>query len=163
MEGSISYDGHETTPRDVPMTDIIVRQATTKEEHAALRKLRHQVFVREQGVPPELEVDELDAVAHHAIASNGDEVVGTGRLVIMANGEALIGRMVVRADLRRKGIGGRLLKFLEEAARALGAPEATLHAQSYVSAFYLRHGYKEEGEPFEEAGIQHILMRKPLT
>ena len=145
------------------MTDITVRQATTGEELAALRELRHQVFVREQGVPPELEVDGLDAVAHHAIASNGDEVVGTGRFVVTANGEAHIGRMAVRVDHRRRGIGGQVLKFLEEAAAGLGAPEATLHAQSYVSGFYLRHGYREEGEPFEEAGIQHILMRKPLT
>ena len=81
---------------------------------------------------------------------------------MLAGGEARVGRMAVRADVRRQGVGGRVLRFLEEAAAAEGAVEVTLHAQRYVAAFYLAHGYAEEGEPFEEAGIEHVMMRKRL-
>ena len=68
--------------------------------------------------------------------------------------------MAVRSGLRRQGIGGRVLRFLEEEAKARGVRIVVLHAQSYVAQFYSNHGYREEGEQFMEAGIQHILMRK---
>ena len=111
-------------------------------------------------MPPEMESDELDETACQALAFLGSDVVGTGRFALLPGGEARVGRMAVRADMRRRGVGGSVLRFLEEAAEREGAVEITLHAQRYVSAFYLAHGYAEEGEPFEEAGIEHIMMRK---
>ena len=60
---------------------------------------------------------------------------------MLEGGEARVGRMAVRADVRRQGVGGRVLRFLEAEAAKEGAVEVTLHAQRYVSAFYLAHGY----------------------
>ena len=144
------------------MPEVCVRRAVSPEDIAALHALRWEVFVEEQGVPPELEGDELDATACQALAWADGAAVGTGRVVLLDEGEARVGRMAVRADARRRGVGGRVLRFLEDAAAAEGAIEVTLHAQRYVAAFYLAHGYVEEGEPFEEAGIEHIMMRKRL-
>ena len=141
------------------MAEIIVRRAADS-ELAELLELRREVFVREQGVPPEMEHDELDITAIHAVARSDGEVIGTGRLMLLPGPEAHIGRMAVRSGLRRQGIGGRVLRFLESEAWALGVPAVLLHAQSYVAQFYRNHGYREEGEQFTEAGIPHIVMRK---
>ena len=145
------------------MGSIFIRRASTSEEMAGLRALRIEVFVREQGVPEEEELDSLDQTALHGVAWDGREVVATGRLVFLSGAEAQIGRMAVRAPLRRGGIGGEVLRFLEGEARALGVRRILLHAQTYLVPFYRQHGYLEEGSAFQEAGIEHILMRKSLS
>ena len=71
--------------------------------------------------------------------------------------------MAVARARRRGGVGALVLAALEDRARAEGLREIELHAQCYVEAFYARHGYVREGEPFEEAGIAHVVMRKPLA
>ena len=144
------------------MAEVIVKQAITEAEMAALRALRMAVFIEEQGVPEELETDALDALAYHAVACVDDAIIGTGRLLVLPGGDALIGRMAVQIDVRRIGVGGHVLQFLEDAAAKLGVPEVIVHAQTYVSEFYSRAGYNTEGDPFDEAGIQHIIMRKSL-
>ncbi len=124
--------------------------------------LRLLVFVKEQGVPQELDLDDLDAAAFHAVALENGRVVGTGRLILDTPGHGVIGRMAVAQPLRRQGIGGKILTFLEEQAKAQQVRHLTLHAQSYVKEFYVRHGYKEEGKPFMEAGILHVRMLKEM-
>ena len=144
------------------MDTIIIRRASTPEETAGLRALRVEVFVREQGVPDEEEMDALDQTALHVVAWDGQDVVGTGRLVLLSSGEGQIGRMAVRGALRRGGIGSDVLRYLEREAKARGVQRIILHAQTYVVPFYRRHGYQEQGATFQEAGIEHILMRKTL-
>jgi predicted GNAT family N-acyltransferase len=144
------------------MDSVVIHRASTPEEMAGLRALRLEVFVREQGVKAEEELDSLDQAAIHAVAWDGREVVATGRLVLLSSGEAQIGRMAVRAVLRRAGIGSDILRFLEEEAQAQGLQRIILHAQTYVVPFYRQHGYRQEGVTFQEAGIEHILMRKTL-
>lgn len=145
------------------MSDVRVKLVESEEEWSACKALRVRVFVQEQGVPLEEEFDEHDASALHAVALADGRVVGTGRLYRLAPGLHQIGRMAVEPGLRRRGIGGRVLEFLEECARRQGASQVILHAQTYVLAFYLRHGYVAEGKPFMEVGIQHIRMAKPLV
>ena len=144
------------------MENMVIRWASTPEEMAGLRALRLDVFVREQGVSEEQEMDSADESALHAIAWDGREVVATGRLFVLSDGKAQIGRMAVRVALRRGGIGSEVLRFLEEEAKTQGAHQILLHAQTYVARFYHQHGYREEGATFQEAGIEHILMRKTL-
>ena len=68
--------------------------------------------------------------------------------------------MAVDRPHRRGGVGGLILRFLEEEAKAQGATEFVLHAQEYVKSFYAAHGYAEHGDTFMEAGILHVEMRK---
>ena len=110
----------------------------------------------------EEEFDEHDADAVHAAALADGEVVGTGRTYTLPTGETLIGRMAVESAMRRAGIGGLVLDFLEEQAALRGAASVTLHAQTYVTAFYEGHGYVACGEPFMEVRIEHIKMVKRL-
>jgi len=123
--------------------------------------VRFRVFVGEQRVPMEEELDEIDATATHAIVLNDNEVVATGRVFYRdEDSAARIGRMAVDVEYRRQGIGGRLLQFLEDEATAQGVSTYILNAQVYVKDFYSAHGYIERGEEFLEADIVHILMRK---
>jgi predicted GNAT family N-acyltransferase len=142
---------------------ILIVPADSPELRARAYALRHAVFVVEQRVPAELERDEHDDDAFHAVALEGTRCVGTGRLVVQEGGVGRIGRMAISQRHRRSGLGGRVLELLEERARALGLVELELHAQRYVEAFYARRGYARAGDPFEEAGIDHVTMRKRLT
>jgi len=126
-------------------------------------KVRRDVFIDEQRIPKELEWDEHDATAVHAVARNRlGQAVATGRLVTEAPGVGRIGRMAVHRTLRSGGHGAAVLRALEAAAAARGDREVTLHAQRSAEAFYARLGYLPYGDPFEEAGIAHIEMRRKL-
>jgi predicted GNAT family N-acyltransferase len=123
--------------------------------------LRHKVFVVEQGVPQELEIDEHDKSATHLVALSGGNVLGTLRIV--RNGRtAKIGRMAVSASSRNKGIGRELMEFAAAAALADGMDEVVLDAQLTARDFYRRLGYAEEGPVFDDAGIPHVMMRRKL-
>ena len=128
-------------------------------DRADLCALREGVFVREQNVPLEMEVDEDDPRSTHVLARGPDQKpVGTGRLT--ADGK--IGRMAVLPEWRRSGVGASILRLLLEQARARGLREVQLHAQADATGFYLKHGFESDGEEFEEAGIPHRLMRAQL-
>ncbi len=124
--------------------------------------LRRRVFVAEQGVPPDLERDGLDAGALHLLARRGDDVVGCCRLV--PDGAAMrLGRMAVAAPARGAGVGAALLRYAERVARVAGAREVTLHAQLSARGFYARAGYRAEGGEFLDAGIVHVAMRRDVS
>ena len=140
-----------------------IRLATPDDMESAFA-LRRAVFIDEQNVDPEEEWDGLDDAAVHVVALINGEIVGTGRLLINDEDETCrIGRMAVRQDLRRHGIGDEILARLEDAARERGFSQALLHAQTYVKEFYAQAGYVEHGEIFMEADIEHIAMTKSLV
>jgi len=141
--------------------ELTVKLVETEEEMEGALSVRFRVFVAEQQVPMDEELDEFDSSATHAIVLSQGEVVATGRIVYgNEDSAARIGRMAVDMEWRRKGLGGRLLTFLEEEAASRGVSTYILNAQEYVKQFYANHGYVERGETFLEADIVHILMRK---
>lgn len=128
------------------------------------RKLRHAVFVQEQGIPAELEWDAADASAVHALAVNRlGRAVATGRLLAHEPGVSKIGRMAVHPALRGSRIGAAVLDALVDAARGRGDREVILHAQASAVGFYLRRGFQAVGPAFEEAGIPHQAMALRLV
>ena len=119
------------------------------------RQVREAVFVEEQKVPLDMEMDEHDAASRHVVAHDSDGgAIGTGRLLT----DGHIGRMAVLADWRGKGVGRALLERLLEEARLQGHAHLALHAQTQASGFYRRFGFVEEGPEFMEAGIPHRTM-----
>jgi predicted GNAT family N-acyltransferase len=124
---------------------------------AEASRIRFQVFVQEQGVPREIELDEQDPLSIHALAFDERGVaVGTGRLLP----DAHIGRMAVLEASRRHGVGTALLNRLLAAARERGDRHVLLSAQVHAVDFYRRHGFEAVGEIYEEAGIPHQAMRR---
>ena len=144
------------------MEGLVVKLVENEDEFEGAIAVRFRVFVGEQAIPPEEELDEEDATATHAIALVHGQVVGTGRLVSREDGDGQVGRMAVDQPWRRQGVGGRILTFLEDEARFLGMARCVLHAQEYVKGFYAARGYQEYGEPFLEVNIPHVEMHKEL-
>jgi predicted GNAT family N-acyltransferase len=123
--------------------------------------LRRRVFIEEQHVPEEIELDADDARAFHALALEGGRPVGCGRM--LARGDYVkIGRMAVLAECRGRSVGRRVLEFLIEHARRRGFRRAVLDAQLHAEGFYLKQGFTPVGEAFEEAGITHRRMERAL-
>jgi YbgC/YbaW family acyl-CoA thioester hydrolase len=121
--------------------------------------LRTEVFVHEQKVPAELEWDEADATALHAVVLNRmGYCLATGRLIQHAPGVARIGRMAVKKQMRGSALGQRVLHALIDAARHRGDTQVILHAQCSAEAFYKRSGFVPHGAVFEEAGLAHVEM-----
>lgn len=122
--------------------------------------IRNQVFVAEQNVPAQLEIDDMDAFCLHAVAYDAAGLpVATARLLP----DGHIGRMAVRQHDRGRGIGAAVLQALMAAARQRGMRAVVLHAQTHAASFYASHGFVPEGEPFMEVGIAHIGMRAVLV
>ena len=120
--------------------------------------IRFAAFVEEQGATG-IELDDEDPKCVHAVAFDGDgKAVGTGRLLP----DGRIGRMAVKQEWRRQGVGAELLKALIEAARQKGHKEITLSSQLQAAEFYREQGFEAEGKVYQEAGILHQLMRKKL-
>ncbi len=131
-------------------------------DHEAVHALRTEVFVNEQGVSPEIEVDAGDKTAIHVAAREGDEVIGCAR-ILLRDGEAYIGRLAVRRTCRGRGVGARIMRYATEYAGRAGCRKVALHAQLHARAFYEKLGFSAVGDEFFEAGIAHIGMEMILS
>lgn len=119
--------------------------------------IRRAVFIDEQHVPEELEFDEDDKYAVHVVVLDDGEPAATGR--IWFDGTSFrIGRCAVLKDKRGQGLGDLLVRLLLVRAFQNGASELLIHAQQTAVGFYERFGFHTLGEPFEEAGIAHVVM-----
>lgn len=137
---------------------VVLADWAACENEAAM--IRHEVFVVEQNVPLEEEMDEQDAICVHAIAYGPDGApVGTGRLLP----DGHIGRLAVRRTQRGRGVGALLLNQLVDEARRRGHLQVELAAQLHAQEFYAAHGFVAEGPVFLDAGIDHVNMRRVLT
>lgn len=126
-------------------------------------RIRQQVFVEEQRIPADMEWDAADEGCLHAVAYNRfGRALATGRLLEHVPGVAKIGRMAVLRGMRSGRIGREVLDALMREGRAGGYREVLLHAQLSAVNFYLRAGFVERGERFEEAGIGHVEMVRGL-
>jgi predicted GNAT family N-acyltransferase len=139
-------------------TDFRIELLPWERARAYAAPIRFAVFVEEQRVPAEIELDEMDAKSLHAVAFGDRVAVGTGRLLP----DGHIGRMAVLKDWRGRGVGSLILKTLVDAARSRGEREIVLSAQVHATAFYRAHGFVEEGAEYLDAGIPHVDMRRAL-
>ena len=143
------------------MSDVRVGDWADLGKDAA--QVRTEVFVHEQRVPLDMEWDEGDNAALHAVAYNRmGQAVATGRLLKNTRGVARIGRMAVKRVLRGSHLGRDILNALTGAAKARGDVEIRLNAQRSAQGFYERAGFSVCGEPFDEVGIPHIEMSRRL-
>jgi predicted GNAT family N-acyltransferase len=141
---------------------VTVRAVRDAAELEAALELRVRVFIGEQGVDADEELDEFDETSLQIVGLDESGVIATCRLREVEPRTWKLERMAVDARVRRLGVGGRLLAGAEQEARSRGAAEILLHAQRRAEGFYGSHGYVPEGETFPEAGIDHVAMRKAL-
>lgn len=120
--------------------------------------IRIEVFVQEQKIPLEEELDAYDAEALHILALCNGEPAGTARLLLKENGRTLkIGRVAVRRALRGQGIGAALMRHAETTQKAA---RYELEAQIRAQPFYETLGYQAAGPEYDDAGIPHRRMTK---
>lgn len=145
------------------MPETAIRWARDAEELQGALAVRERVFVEEQGVPIEEELDGHDAEALHLVALSPErQVVATLRLLF--DGETVkVGRVAVERDWRRRGIAARMLDIALEEARTRGCRHARLASQLDVVSLYEGAGFTVQSEVFEEAGIPHVWMGLELT
>ena len=143
------------------MTEI--RRIRDDAELQAALALREEVFCGEQGVTLEGDRDGLDGEALQLVAVEDDgAMAGTCRVLFEA-GTAKFGRLAVRAGARGRGLGAALLAAAEGEARAAGAQRMALAAQTGAVGLYERAGFAAFGEVFDDEGISHRNMAKPLA
>ncbi len=124
-----------------------------------LRAIREEVFIREQGVPAELEWDGLDQSSKHILAlSVNGEAIGCGRITP----DGHIGRIAVLPQWRGKRIGSAILEALLDYAHSQDYQLVELSAQMQALPLYRRFDFTEVGEVFIDANIPHIKMQLHL-
>ena len=138
---------------------VIVENAAQREDAFAVRIA---VFVDEQQIPREEELDDADATAVHCVAYVDGAPVAAGRLIV-GDGYGKIGRMAVLASHRGTGLGAQVLEALEGEGVARGLREFRLSAQLSARGFYDRAGYVADGDVYDEVGIPHIAMVKRVS
>lgn len=139
-------------------TELLIELMPWEKARELVSPIRFEVFVREQRVPAEIELDDQDGVSLHAIGFMAEKAVATGRLLP----DGHIGRMAVLKQWRGRGIGGAILAKLIGAARRRGDREVALSAQVHAVGFYRAHGFHPVGEAYIEAGIDHQAMVRTL-
>lgn len=142
----------------------------TSEEREAVFALRMEVFVEEQKVPVEEELDANDVTATHflvrkmpVVSEPFSKIVGTARLMDKSEGTGKIGRVAIAQPYRGKGLGALLMRFIEQTAGERRCKRLILEAQCYAIPFYEKLGYVAEGEIFLDANIEHRFMSKTLA
>ena len=143
---------------------ITIETRPWSEARDAAYAIRYAVFVEEQGIPAELEIDDCDPIAEHALAYVDNQCVATARIYLDEQGpsKAKIGRMAVLRDFRGQGIGTALLGESIRAGMMQGANVFELHAQQSAVPFYAKLQFKPDGAIFDEVGIPHQCMRLVL-
>jgi len=139
------------------MRKVHVKKVKSKTDLKKALAIRLRVFVREQRVPREIELDCDDETAMHLLACVNAKAVGTARVVVKGRA-AKVGRMAVLKSCRGRGIGGELLNRALKLAKMRGANQIYLHAQVSVISFYKKFGFRPRGRVFMEAGIPHRKM-----
>lgn len=126
--------------------------------------VRRAVFIDEQGVPENVEMDDKDRESTHFVVydRDGGHAVGTARLRPVDGDTAKIERVAILPAHRGNGLGARLMERAEDEARASHFAHIHLHAQAAVEEFYQQLGYETVSEEFEQAGITHVEMSKEL-
>ncbi|MDN5848873.1 MAG: GNAT family N-acetyltransferase [Nitrococcus sp.] len=141
------------------MVAVTVLRGTWAELSHLAAPVRRRVFIEEQGIPLELEWDDLDRASRHLVAViDSAGAIGTVRLTRNAH----IGRMAVLPAWRRRGIGEQLLQAVLEEAAVAGMSSVALAAQVPVVPFYEKLHFEPYGEIFQDVGIPHRMMRRAL-
>lgn len=143
----------------VPDVTVLVSRAPA--DIARCHVVRRAVFVDEQNVPAELEIDGRDSECTHFLAYVDGELLGCARMRVV-DGVAKAERVAVHSPQRGLGIGRALMRQMEAVAREQGFSRIKLSAQVPVIPFYERIGYRCFGDEFVEAGIPHRWMDRDL-
>ncbi|GGA74207.1 GNAT family N-acetyltransferase [Ornithinibacillus halotolerans] len=141
---------------------MIIKEVTTPEEKEHAFLVRKEVFVDEQNVPMDIEIDEYEDVAIHFIGYENDRPVAASRLRFVEE-YGKLERICVLKEYRGKSIGKAIIHEMEMIIKEKGYLKAKLNAQTHAEDFYQKLGYQTVSDEFLDAGIPHVTMIKELS
>lgn len=124
--------------------------------------IRHEVFVAEQKVPVNLEIDDLEDQTEHIVLYKDDEPIGTARIYDLGNAIYKVQRVATKKEVRGQGYGAALMKQIERKIKEIGGSQIILGGQNTALPFYEKLGYTIDGAEFMDAGIPHHNMIKNI-
>ncbi len=140
------------------MSEMSLRVAVSEEDVLKVMVVRGIVFIEEQNVDWEGEIDEFEKTATHFLGEVAGQPVAAGRLRHLKDGWVKIERIAVRPRWRGREFAREMVAFLMDFALARGARRFKMYAQVYLEDFYREFGFRRQGDVFVECGIDHILM-----
>ena len=140
---------------------MVIKVVESKNELDDAFKVRYTVFVEEQNVPVDLELDEHEEDATHFVAYDNHTPVAAGRIRVLDQ-NAKVERICVLSSYRKTGLGQKLMNAIEREATQLGLTKTKLNAQITAEGFYKKLGYETVSAEFMDAGIPHVTMIKEL-
>ena len=143
-------------------TPNITAIVATRKAWPICLRIRHIVFVDEQGISEADEYDGHDDECIHFLAKQGLIPVGAARMKIDQEDYAKAERVAVLKECRGLGVGKLLMDELEKEAKRIGKNRVELGAQLSAVEFYQKIGYEPYGEIFLDAEIEHRMMKKHL-
>ncbi|WP_017728298.1 GNAT family N-acetyltransferase [Halalkalibacterium ligniniphilum] len=139
-----------------------VEKVKTEKQLQDAFQVRTEVFVHEQKVPQDIEIDEHEDEATHFVLYEGNAAVGAGRLRVIDN-YGKMERICISKTVRGTGAGRLLMETMEAYAKEQGLEKAKLNAQIQAEGFYKKLGYVTVSDPFLDANIPHVTMIKALS
>jgi len=137
------------------MNNIEIKTVEFNQYFAEIKKIRTDVFIKEQNVPINMEWDEFDNDSIHILAYYDSKAVATARLLP----DGHIGRMSVLKAYRRRNIGEQMIKYLLKLAKKNAVNIVSLSAQKHAVGFYEKYGFITISEIYLDAGIPHYDMQ----
>jgi len=137
--------------------DLVI--GNSEELIAKSRAIRNQVFVIEQGIPIELDFDGLDEQSYHALVTDNNSLVGTARLTIVDDKNAVMARVAVLKEYRGSGIATKLINALLSHAREINIDSIEIHAHEHLRGYYENFGFKYIKKVEVVGGHQLIEMQ----
>ena len=138
------------------MSDLEIKKVCSQDELNKVFDIRKKVFILEQNVPADLEMDNFDSASTHFIVLYKSKPIGCAR--IRTNDKAKLERIAILKEYRNKGYGTDLVNFLIDYCKQQNINDIYLHSQYFTIAFYKKFGFESVGKEFFEAGIRHIKM-----
>lgn len=138
-----------------------VKVVSSEQEMQDAFSIRKQVFVGEQNVPMEEEIDQFEDEAVHFVLYNYGIPAGAGRFRTV-DGNGKVERICVLKEHRKSGSGKAIMDKIEEHAKKQGLPALKLNAQTQAIPFYEKLGYQVISDEFMDAGIPHRTMKKTI-
>jgi predicted GNAT family N-acyltransferase len=137
------------------MSGLIFKIASSPKELEEVFKMRHSIFILEQGIPAELDRDGKDDDSIHLLAYSNHEAVASGRLTIQDQ-EGILSRIAVVPSHRSSGFGKKIVLELERIAKEKGVKKLSLTPHAYLEKFYFDLGY-QKGEGQQTVGKYDLL------
>lgn len=141
---------------------IVAHKVQSKKHYEDALSVRRTVFIEEQAVPPDLEVDEFEDSAFHFVAYDELRPIGAGRFRLLPDAIAKVERICVLPDYRGKHIGNSLMDEIEKEAKLQGCRQLKLNSQTSAIPFYEKRHYTISSPEFMDAGIPHKTMIKEI-